>query len=90
MDPYSIQHKPSFQFDQYKSHIRSVNFHSLIPSKPLTDRAIYQYVLQGKYGPELQKRALEKESEKCKEKRVKGERKSLSARVKRILDECGY
>jgi hypothetical protein len=38
------------------AHIRA-NWPTIQATKPLTDRAIDKYILQGKYGPELQARA---------------------------------
>lgn len=52
--------------------IKSPDYTSLAKGKPLTDRAIKKYILQGKYGKEAQERELAKENAKKKksERRV--------------------
>lgn len=86
-----MQHQhPPFTFDSLPSGIRSINFHDLIPTKPLTDRAIFKYMLDGKYGPEWQAKAREVEAWKTLKKRESKVRREVKGKLKKILDNIGY
>ena len=76
-----------FDFDFKPSRIRPFNYERLVPKKDLTDKAIDRYILQGKYGPEMQKRALEDQKNK---QRVKRHNECQRKVVEKILDTIGY
>lgn len=78
---------PPFDFDFRPARIRPFNYERLVPKKDLTDKAIDKYVLQGKYGPEMQKRALALKSNREKIKRLS---QTQTKTVRKILNDIGY
>jgi len=62
-------------------------YDKLLVLGPLTDKKIEEYKLAGKYGPELQQLAQERESEKKREKRRVKESAERRKKMKQLIDD---